>query len=65
MGILGISLVPLPKARRNLHWTCRLSFFRRAYDSGPYARGAVDYDGPPDPPLRPELAEWLNCLKRS
>jgi len=33
--------------------------FNRAYDGGPYARGAVDYGVPPDPPLRPELADWL------
>jgi hypothetical protein len=40
--------------------------FQQAYDGGPYSRGEVDYDGPPDPPLRPELAEWLKvCLKRS
>jgi hypothetical protein len=33
--------------------------FRQAYDRGPYARGAVDYDVPPDPPIRPDLADWL------
>ena len=38
--------------------------FQQAYDRGPYARGAVDYDRPPDPPLRPELADWLKvCLR--
>jgi hypothetical protein len=36
-----------------------------AYDRGPYARGAVDYCVPPDPPVRPELADWLTgCLDR-
>ncbi len=39
--------------------------FRQAYDRGPYSRGAVDYDGLPDPPVRPDLAEWMqDCLKR-
>jgi len=39
--------------------------FNEAYDGGPYARGAVDYGAPPDPPLRPDLAEWLaGCLER-
>jgi hypothetical protein len=32
--------------------------FRRAYDGGPYRRGAVDYDRPPAPPLSGEWAEW-------
>jgi len=38
--------------------------FNQVYDGGPYARGAVDYGAPPDPPVRPELAEWLaGCLE--
>jgi hypothetical protein len=32
--------------------------FNRAYDGGPYRRGAVDYTQPPRPPLPQELAEW-------
>jgi hypothetical protein len=32
--------------------------FDQAYDSGPYTRGAVDYSKPPDPPVRPDLADW-------
>jgi hypothetical protein len=40
--------------------------FNQVYDAGPYARGAVDYGGPPDPPLGPDLTDWLTgCLKRS
>ncbi len=35
--------------------------FDQVYEAGPYARGAVDYGVPPDPPLRPELTEWLAC----
>ena len=39
--------------------------FQLAYDGGPYTRGAVDYDRPPDPPLRLELADWMkDCLER-
>jgi hypothetical protein len=34
--------------------------FQQAYDGGPYARGAVEYRAPPDPPVRSELAEWLS-----
>jgi hypothetical protein len=32
--------------------------FRRAYDSGPYRRGAVDYGSPPRSPLRGEAVAW-------
>ncbi len=32
--------------------------FHRAYDSGPYRRGMVDYDQPPLPPLTGEWAAW-------
>ena len=32
--------------------------FQRAYDGGPYQRGAVDYDKPPQPPLVGEWAAW-------
>lgn len=32
--------------------------FRRAYESGPYQRGAVDYTSAPRPPLPPDLASW-------
>lgn len=30
----------------------------RAYDSGPYRRGAVDYSQPPEPTLSDEKVEW-------
>jgi hypothetical protein len=33
--------------------------FDHVYEGGPYARGAVDYGVSPDPPVRPELADWL------
>ena len=32
--------------------------FQRAYDGGPYRRGAVDYSKPPHPPLTGEAAPW-------
>jgi hypothetical protein len=39
--------------------------FNRAYDSGPYRRGAVDYSQPPpEPPLTPEDAAWAADLTR-
>ena len=39
--------------------------FNQVYEGGPYARGAVDYGVPPDPPVRPEQADWLaGCLER-
>lgn len=38
--------------------------FHRAYDAGPYRRGAVDYTQPPDPPLTEERAAWVEqCLR--
>jgi hypothetical protein len=38
--------------------------FQRVYDSGPYRRGAVDYERPPDPPLSGPDAEWAEALLR-
>ena len=35
--------------------------FRLVYYHGPYARGAVDYSQPPDPPVRPDLTEWMTA----
>jgi hypothetical protein len=32
--------------------------FQRAYDSGPYRRGMVDYDAPPEPALASDWAMW-------
>jgi hypothetical protein len=34
--------------------------FNRAYDSGPYRRGAVEYGQPPDPPLSPADQAWAH-----
>src|SRR6516162_4949819 len=32
--------------------------FNQAYDRGPYRRGAVDYEGAPEPPLDPDNRLW-------
>ena len=37
----------------------------RAYDGGPYLRGAVDYARPPEPPLKADDADWANALIRA
>jgi hypothetical protein len=40
--------------------------FERAYNRGPYRRGAVDYSQPPDPPLADVDREWaLSLLRQS
>jgi hypothetical protein len=58
--------IPVPLRKGEAEVPLDLQYaFRQAYDGGPYARGAVDYGGPPDPPVRPELAHWLTtCLDR-
>ena len=33
--------------------------FNQAYDRGPYRRGAVDYEGDPEPPLEPDDMQWV------
>jgi hypothetical protein len=33
--------------------------FSQAYDRGPYRRGAVDYEGDPEPPLEPDDRQWV------
>jgi hypothetical protein len=38
--------------------------FAADYDAGPYRRGAIDYDGPADPPLSPDDAAWADQLLR-
>jgi len=58
--------IPVPLRKGEAEVPLDLQYaFRQAYDGGPYARGAVDYGGPPDPPVRPELVDWLTtCLDR-
>jgi hypothetical protein len=56
--------VPLREGEREVPLDLQYAL-NQAYDAGPYARGAVDYDVPPDPPVRPELTDWLRgCLDR-
>jgi hypothetical protein len=38
--------------------------FAADYDAGPFRRGAVDYQRPPDPPLAPDDAAWADQLLR-
>lgn len=63
-GPLPCIPVPLRKGEAEVPLDLQYAF-QQAYDGGPYARGAVDYGGPPDPPLRPDQADWLaGCLNR-
>jgi hypothetical protein len=56
--------VPLREGEREVPLDLQYAF-NQAYDGGPYARGAVHYHRPPDPPVPPELADWLaTCLDR-
>jgi len=56
--------VPLRKGEPEVPLDLQYTF-HQAYDRGPYARGAVDYGAPPDPPLGPDRADWLiGCLER-
>lgn len=58
--------VPVPLREGEAEVPLDLQYaFNLVYEGGPYARGAVDYGAPPDPPLRPELAGWAaDCLDR-
>jgi hypothetical protein len=40
------------------------TIFNRAYDGGPYRRGAVDYGRPPVPPLSGDDATWAEAVLR-
>jgi hypothetical protein len=62
----SLPCIPVPLREKEQETVLNLQFvFDQAYDGGPYARGAVDYDAPPDPVVRTELAQWLNdCVKR-
>ncbi|NLS92096.1 MAG: DUF4058 family protein [Planctomycetaceae bacterium] len=60
----SLPCIPVPLRKGEAEVPLDIQYvFRRAYDGGPYARGAVDYGAAPDPPLRPDLAAWLaDCL---
>ncbi len=55
--------IPIPLKQGEAEVALDLQFlFNRAYDSGPYRRGAIDYSQPPDPPLSGPDAEWAGAL---
>jgi hypothetical protein len=58
--------IPVPLKEGEAEPTLDLQFaLNRAYDSGPYRRGAVDYSGEPaEPPLGEEDAAWAAELIR-
>lgn len=62
----SLPCIPVPLRQGEAEVPLDLQYtFQQAYDSGPYARGAVDYSRPPDPPLDPERTAWLAaCLER-
>ncbi len=61
-----IPCIPVPLKESEDEITLDLQFaFNRAYDSGPYRRGAVDYaTQPPPPPPSDEDAAWCADLTR-
>jgi hypothetical protein len=58
--------VPVPLRQGELEVPLDLQYaFDQVYADGPYARGAVDYRVPPDPPVPAELDDWLaDCLEQ-
>ena len=58
--------IPVPLKRGEAEVPLDLQYvFNRAYDTGPYRRGAVDYSGPPPAPrLSAEDAAWAAELTR-
>jgi hypothetical protein len=57
----ALPVIPVPLRQGQEELPLDLQFvFSRAYDSGPYRRGAVDYDRPPEPPLVGEQAAWAD-----
>ncbi len=55
--------IPVPLKQDEPEVPLDLQFvFNRAYDYGPYLRGAVDYAKPPEPPLSGDDAGWAEAL---
>lgn len=55
--------IPVPLKQDEPEVPLDLQFvFNRAYDGGPYRRGAVDYAKPPEPPLSGDDAGWAEAL---
>ncbi len=62
----SLPVIPVPLRHGQAEVPLDLQYvFNRVYDSGPYRRGAVDYGGPPQPPLRGEAAAWAAERLRS
>jgi hypothetical protein len=62
----SLPCIPVPLHQDRDEVPLDLQFiFQRAYDGGPYRRGAVDYDGRPDPALPEHLATWANDRLRT
>ncbi|HZT81412.1 MAG TPA: DUF4058 family protein [Gemmataceae bacterium] len=60
-----LPVIPVPLRQEQEEVPLDLQFvLNRAYDSGPYRRGAVDYTQPPRPPLQGELAAWAEARVR-
>jgi hypothetical protein len=62
-GMLPVISVPLRQGQNEVLLDLQ-QIFNRAYDSGPYRRGAVDYSQPPRPPLKDEAATWAEQVLR-
>ncbi|SIO38828.1 Protein of unknown function [Singulisphaera sp. GP187] len=57
--------IPVPLKQEELEVPLDLQYvFNRAYEGGPYRRGAVDYTRPPSPPLSETDATWAELLLR-
>jgi hypothetical protein len=62
-GMLPVIPVPLRQGQDEVPLDLQYNF-NRAYDSGPYRRGAVDYTQPPRPLLTAESATWAEQVLR-
>ncbi|MFQ5732293.1 MAG: DUF4058 family protein [Planctomycetaceae bacterium] len=58
-----LPVIPIPLREDDPEITLDLqAVFRRTYEGGPYARGAVNYAVPPDPALSESDAKWADKL---
>ncbi|HVS34035.1 MAG TPA: DUF4058 family protein [Gemmataceae bacterium] len=57
--------IPVPLREGQTETPLDLQYaFQRAYDGGPYRRGGVNYDEPPQPALHGEWAAWADeCIR--
>lgn len=62
----ALPVIPIPLSADTSEPTLDLEFvFQRVYESGPYRRGAINYESPTNPALDLEDAAWANELLRS